>query len=376
MRRVFWIIFFALDALLILLFAAGYLAYFIQINEVWWIELIAVFLPYLSILIMAATLVVLIGRRWQALAVHSVLVVLIIVRMNPFQDVFGSRGAAEPGDDDLTVMTFNVPRWWGYHMPEKTAQMAEFMRAVDPDLVALQEAPIAFYPDEPQLRAAPYVAVLYDSLDYRTIGPDVSGATYTPQPILSRLELIEQEQERLRRDPADSLDTAITRTRMRWQGREFIAYNLHLRTFGEKKPWQEEDLPMVRRHRLIPYLRQYRNAYGVRAWEMGEIRKMIEGEDLPVIVFGDLNSTPHNWVYGQMAEILRDVFRVAGDGWGMTYHTRLPFARIDHIFVSDEWEIVDADVVDAYLSDHLPVVAKLRWKKGGGRSEERGERRE
>lgn len=365
LRRIFWIIFFVLDALLIFFFAAGYLAHFIQVNALWWIELIAVFLPYLSILLMAAALVALIGRRWRLLAVHLVFIALIAWRINPFGDVVEPRAASESEEDELTVMTFNVPRWWGYHMEEKTVEMAEFISAADADVIALQEAPIAFYPEEPQLRAAPYVAVLFDSLEYRTIGPAVSGATYTPQPILSRLEMLNQKHERLRRDPQDTLSTALTRTRMRWQGREFVAYNLHLRTFGEKKPWQEDDLPIVRKKKLIPYLRQYRNAYGVRAWEMEEIRKMIEGENLPVIVFGDLNSTPDNWVYGQMADILRDAFRVAGDGWGMTYHTRFPFARIDYIFVSKEWKVMDADVLDAYLSDHLPVVARLRWREEG-----------
>lgn len=362
LRRVLRVLFIVFDALLVVLFVAGYLAYYVQADFIWWIELIAVFLPYLSILVMGATLVVLITGRRLAIAVHLVLVVLIVIRINPFQSLLEARAPFDPEPDDLTVMSFNVPRWWGYRMPEKTAEMAEFMAAVDPDVVALQEASIAFYPDEPHLRAAPYVAVLFDSMAYRTIGPSVEGATWTRQPILSRLEMIEQMQDRLRRDPSDSLATSITRTRMRWQGREFVAYNLHLRTFGEKKPWQEDSLPIVPRRSMITYLQQYRNAYRERAWEMGEIRKMIEGEEIPVIVFGDLNSTPHNWVYGQMTDILRDTFDEAGDGWGMTYHTRAPFARIDYVFVSDHWEIVDADVVDAYLSDHLPVVARLRWR--------------
>ena len=38
-----------------------------------------------------------------------------------------------------------------------------------------------------------------------------------------------------------------------------------------------------------------------RAWEIEEVLKMIEDEDLPVIVFGDLNSTPYNWVYARLA---------------------------------------------------------------------------
>ena len=363
LRRAFWIIFIALDALLVFLFAAGYLASYVQTNLFWWIELIAVFLPYLSILVMVATIVLLLGRHFRLFALHLVLVLLVVIRMDPFQVIFDPRSPPETEPGDLTVMTFNVPRWWGYQMPEKTAEMLEFMNRVDPDVVGLQEASIAYYPDEPRVRAAPYVAVLFDSLRYRTIGPEVTAATWTPQPIISRVEMIEQVQHRLRSGRSDTLSTSITRTRLRWRGREFVAYNLHLATFGEKKPWEEETLPIVRRRRLIPYLQQYRDAYRERAWEIEEVLKMIEDEDLPVIVFGDLNSTPYNWVYGRLASALRDAFDEAGDGWGMTYHTRLPFARIDYIFVSDDWEIVDADVADAYLSDHLPVVARLRWRE-------------
>src|SRR5690625_5969033 len=81
---------------------------------------------------------------------------------------------------------------------------------------------------------------------------------------------------------------------------------------------------------------------------------MIEAEDVPVIIAGDLNSTPNNLVYRRLADGRQDVFRRAGRGWGMTYHNRLPVVRIDFILVGPEWDVVDAYVPRVWLSDHRP----------------------
>ena len=335
------------------------MAHYVRPEAIWWIELIAVFMPYLSILVILMMIPFIIGRRWIALGVHGVLLLLMVIRLDPAR-LFHEK-EERPGD--LTVMTFNVPRWWGYHMPEKTQEMAELISSIDPDVIGLQEALVAFYPEEPPLRAAPYVSVLFDSLGFDTVGPVAEGATYTPQPVLSRAEILNQRQHRLQMDPADSIDTSVTRTHLRWQGRDFVLYNLHLRTFGEQKPWKDEKAPMFSLRDFFPYFRRYREAYRVRAWEVDRIMDMLEKETTPIVVLGDLNSTPHNWVVGRLTDRLQDAFGVAGDGWGMTYHTRFPIFRIDFVLVSEEFEVVSADVVDAYLSDHLPVVVKLRWKE-------------
>lgn len=358
-RRVLWTIFLALDATLIFLYVAGYLALFIRSDTFWWIELIAAFLPYLTVGVLAATLVVLAGRRWKLLLVHAALVLLILVRANPLQRI----GHAIPeGPDDLTFMSFNVPRWWGHLMPEKTSEMAELVARINPDVIGLQEAPIAFYPDDPPQRAASYVAVLFDSLGYRTIGPRASGVTHTHQPVLSRLQIDGQERFDLKRTRSDTLTTNLTRTVLTWKGRSFALYNLHLRTFGEQKVWHEDGSFLLSWRNVVPYLSRYREAYRARAWEVDRVLEMLGDENLPFVICGDLNSTPHNWVLGRLESIVTDAFKVAGRGWGMTYHTRLPVFRIDYVLVSDHWEVVSASVEDAYLSDHLPVVARIRLK--------------
>ena len=110
------------------------------------------------------------------------------------------------------------------------------------------------------------------------------------------------------------------------------------------------------------YFRQYRAAYRVRAREIDGIVTMIDKETLPVILCGDLNSTPNNRVYRTLSGRLRDAFAEAGEGWGMTYHARLPAVRIDYVFVSEEWEVAAARVQEANLSDHLPLLVKVRFR--------------
>lgn len=357
LRQLLRTAFLAIDALFVVLFLAGYLAYFVRPTLFWWFELIAVFLPYIALVLGAIGVLLLATRQWGLAGLHGVLVLLMLIRMNPFDRL--DENAGSPGDT-LSILTFNVPRWWGYEMPAKTIEMRKFIQRADPDVIGLQEADVVY--DQIVPRAAPYVAVLYDSLGYATIGPESIGATWTPQPVLSRHQVVSQDAFKLSRNSSDTVYTYVTRTQIRWTGGEFAVYNVHLRTFGEKKPWQDERRPFFQPGNLLPYLRQYRDAYRVRAWEVEEILKMVEQEELPVVLCGDLNSTPNNWVHGRMTDVLRDAFAEEGIGWGMTYHTRLPFVRIDYVFVSKEWDVVSARVLDAYLSDHLPLLVELRLK--------------
>jgi len=93
----------------------------------------------------------------------------------------------------------------------------------------------------------------------------------------------------------------------------------------------------------------------------------------PIIVLGDLNSTPTHQVYQMFVAELNDAFREAGWGWGHTFPASggwargIPYpsrlVRIDHIFYSDDW-LAEAAWVGAWdgASDHRPVIARLRMR--------------
>ncbi|MYM74965.1 endonuclease [Duganella sp. FT134W] len=93
---------------------------------------------------------------------------------------------------------------------------------------------------------------------------------------------------------------------------------------------------------------------------------------LPLIVLGDLNSTPDSEVVATISAALRDARAISQTAPYGPLETFNDFAiskpaqeRIDYIFLSQQWQVlryaVLTDSVEArYPSDHFPVVARLR----------------
>ncbi|MBU0702401.1 MAG: endonuclease/exonuclease/phosphatase family protein, partial [Chloroflexi bacterium] len=101
---------------------------------------------------------------------------------------------------------------------------------------------------------------------------------------------------------------------------------------------------------------------------------MVEGQPEPLILLGDLNSTPTHEVYRTLSARFIDAFREAGWGLGHTFPTTggrlgpIPhpdrLVRIDYIFHSDDWRAETAWVGEwDGQSDHQPVVARLRLSR-------------
>ena len=362
MRRLAHYVFYAFCGGLIVLFLIGYAARYVHPRYAWWAELIAIGLPYLSLILVGTALGAGLLRAWRLLLAHAFVLGLIVLRFGlpfPLQ-------SEEAGPEPLRVMTYNVPRWGSPSEEEKTERLSALVRRTEPHLLALQEAYVSFDASGILARGTrPYVEGLATApLNYRLAQAQTDGRTQ--QPVLGRIPLFDLSQQTLRLGSTKEDITYVVRTGFEWQGRRAVLYNVHLRTFGSDKPWRAENPQLFDIDFWRPYLQQYRRAYRARAREVVHIRDMLEKETLPVIVAGDFNSTPHSWAYRQLAKDMQDVFHLTGSGWGSTYHARLPFARIDFILASEEWEVVDARLPEADLSDHRPLLAMLRWKEKGG----------
>jgi endonuclease/exonuclease/phosphatase family metal-dependent hydrolase len=85
-------------------------------------------------------------------------------------------------------------------------------------------------------------------------------------------------------------------------------------------------------------------------------------KQVPLVVCGDLNASPLSGVYRTLGRELVDVQR-GRPGRRATWPSRMPFWRIDHMFVGPGIEVSACAVVDDRLarsaSDHLPLVADL-----------------
>lgn len=84
----------------------------------------------------------------------------------------------------------------------------------------------------------------------------------------------------------------------------------------------------------------------------------------PIILCGDFNASPRSQVYRRIVGGFHDV-QQSLPGWSPrnTWPSRYPFVRIDHIFITPDIKVTEAEVISDQLtrraSDHLPLMATL-----------------
>jgi hypothetical protein len=334
----------------------------------------AVMLPYTATFLAFVTVgIAVIGRTAWALT-GGVLVLLTLLRMAPTEWT-SSRPA--PAEDDLVIITFNVPRF-GETAEGLARDVLDLMARERPHVAALQ-GPAAWrrteIPRTPGV--ADYVRPVIDSLGYVLTVPVELPERGIPQPVLTRRDasgplVIGPAQTTSLGPEQDPQASVYVRTQLRWQGRELVLYNLHLRGFGADKPWEDSRFPLLEPRAWKPFLSRYRAAYRRRADEVGALMERIEAETLPVIIAGDLNATSDNWTYRQLARGRTDAFRAVGRGWGGTYRSDHPLVRIDFVLADLDFEVVAASVPDVRFSYHRPVVVRLRWRDGADANDDSG----
>jgi vancomycin resistance protein VanJ len=90
----------------------------------------------------------------------------------------------------------------------------------------------------------------------------------------------------------------------------------------------------------------------------------------PVLLMGDFNMTALSDLHARIrSQGLVDAFQVSGQGLGLTLPMRwkkiplLPMARVDYIWHSTHFTSLESWIGDHTGSDHLPVLAKIKWMR-------------
>jgi endonuclease/exonuclease/phosphatase family metal-dependent hydrolase len=89
----------------------------------------------------------------------------------------------------------------------------------------------------------------------------------------------------------------------------------------------------------------------------------------PRLLCGDMNAVPNaSSTYRRFASYLRDAQRaLEGHRPRPTFPSRLPLLRLDHVFVSDDLDVLSVNVPwngrSRRASDHLPLIVDLAVKK-------------
>jgi hypothetical protein len=100
-----------------------------------------------------------------------------------------------------------------------------------------------------------------------------------------------------------------------------------------------------------------------------ELADLAAAERLPTVVAGDLNLVDRSSGYRLLDDRMRDAVRTSWAGPTSLKGKFLPLlARIDHIFVSEEWCADGGGRFDIAGSDHRGVVATIGPCRHGGRA--------
>lgn len=134
------------------------------------------------------------------------------------------------------------------------------------------------------------------------------------------------------------------------------AYNLHLQSLGIKP--SVVSLEESNKEKLI---KRIGDAFTLQQAQAQLVKNHIKQAAYPVILGGDFNNTPFSYVYRVLQEDLKDAYVEAGKGLGTTYNFDSYPMRIDYIFTSPSFTILDCKTLSYTSSDHYPVKAIVGW---------------
>ncbi|WP_224997455.1 endonuclease/exonuclease/phosphatase family protein [Cesiribacter sp. SM1] len=101
----------------------------------------------------------------------------------------------------------------------------------------------------------------------------------------------------------------------------------------------------------------FRKSQQERVEQLRKVLAITDNSPYPLIICGDLNSTPYSPVYQILDDKLVNAFEQEGSGFGFTFnHPKMFFLRIDHQFVSKEVEVLHFNTrQDVPFSAHFPT---------------------
>jgi endonuclease/exonuclease/phosphatase family metal-dependent hydrolase len=226
----------------------------------------------------------------------------------------------------LRLLTYNVRS-----LRDDAAAVARVIRAADPHVVCIQEAPRLW-----RWRSACAALARRSGLVIVTGGATAAGnlimCTLGVEVEAARDELFSRDRGLHQRGAALA--------RLRWHDIGFAVAGTHL------------DLAPA------PRLRHVGELEGVIA--------SFAGPDRPVVIAGDINDLPGSPSWLALGTGRSDAFAAAGDGAGATYSASRPERRIDAVFVGAGLTPVTARVLDGpdveVASDHCPVLVELKLR--------------
>jgi endonuclease/exonuclease/phosphatase family metal-dependent hydrolase len=148
----------------------------------------------------------------------------------------------------------------------------------------------------------------------------------------------------------------------------FRVFTTHLQSF-QFKPEDYKRIQKIK-NREDSLLENSRNIFSklrratvLRSQQANIVRWELDRSPHPFILTGDLNDVPNSYTYFIIREDLKDAFLEKGLGIGRTFNGLSPTLRIDYMFASKEFEVLQFNRIAKDLSDHYMLVADFQLTK-------------
>lgn len=334
-----------------------FLAPYVNPGRWWGFSILGLAAPVVYIITLVLALYWVIRWRWGLASLMLTLVVIGLFKVTLFYKPEFKRYYGETGSrrGTFTVMTYNVRNFYGDNGKNSAGAVMRLIGERDPDILCLQEFNARLAEEEPA------AGILRDKYNATSGRQRVQGDTLrdTPLMIYSKYRILRSgtilPQTSVWADLLVGEDTVrvfcnhLHSTAINASDDAFITQHLYLSD-------------TAREVKIRSMVQRFRDNSVLRAEQVDSIASVIDATRGRKIVCGDFNDTPMSYVYRTMSEGLQDAFRECGRGYSYTFRGFYNTLRIDYALVSEGFEPLTYEVADAPISDHHPVVVRLKKK--------------
>ncbi len=240
-------------------------------------------------------------------------------------------------DHQLRVMTYNIHHGAGPDSVLDLADTANTIEASHPDVVGLQEVDRHFdarsnFIDEARwLSHRLHMHVVYGANLDEDPPADGQPRRQYGTAILSRYPILDWSNTHLTKaGHPETEQRGLLYALLSVHGTPLRFYNTHLQTTAS-----------------------------VRVGQVAQIKQLIGGSNVPMLLTGDLNAEPTSPEVTALTDVLADTWAEVGVGDGFTYDATKPHERIDFVLSSHDIAARATTVPVSAASDHLPMVADV-----------------
>ena len=330
---------------------------FFEPEKIWYFSLVGLVAPIIYMVAIASTLYWIVRWRWRMFIFTALFVALGWPHISLYYKMRIGKEYGSPRYErgNIKILSYNIRFFkdesWQINT---TDSILSLIKRENPDIITLQEFPKSGDEHDKTLRELSkyHTAQINGQYDdgiiclskFRIIRSDsISGFCGTAKGLWADLKINE--------DTVRIYNLHLQTTSINSEERDYIDNGRFLETADSGHISKFKDMAQ----------RLYENSC-TRSHQVDAVRHDMEHCPYPVIICGDFNDVPMSYAYRTAASGLIDTFSEQGNGYVHTFNGFFDLLRIDYILVSKQFETLSYDVLPIDVSDHYPVMARVKLK--------------